>query len=60
MGGKGGQCIGLTTLPHSCADCLEIWEPEPPGTVRACAGIAYLYLYPKLKKMPECVMNFSV
>jgi hypothetical protein len=19
----------------SCADCLEIWEPEPPGTLRA-------------------------
>jgi len=26
-GGKGGQCVGLTTLPPSCADCLEIWEP---------------------------------
>jgi hypothetical protein len=25
-GGKGGQCVGLT-LPPSCADCLEIWEP---------------------------------
>jgi hypothetical protein len=25
-GGGGGGClwIGLTTLPHSCADCLEI------------------------------------
>jgi len=22
--GKGGQCAGLTTLPPSCADCLEI------------------------------------
>jgi len=22
--GKSGQCIGLTTLPPSCADCLEI------------------------------------
>ena len=28
---KGGRCVGLTTLPHSCADCLEIWEPQPPG-----------------------------
>ena len=27
LGGKGGRCVGLTTLPHSCADCLEIWEP---------------------------------
>ena len=25
--GKGGQCIGLTNLPLSCADSLEIWEP---------------------------------
>jgi len=26
-GGKGGRCVWLTTLPPSCADCLEIWEP---------------------------------
>jgi len=37
-GGKGGRCVGLTTLPHSCAD-LEIWEPQPPGTLRACPGL---------------------
>jgi len=24
-GGKGGRCVGLTTLPPWCADCLEIW-----------------------------------
>jgi len=24
LGGKGGRCVGLTTLPPSCADCLEI------------------------------------
>jgi hypothetical protein len=23
-GGKGGRYVGLTTLPASCADCLEI------------------------------------
>jgi len=28
----------LTTLPRSCADCLEIWEPQPPGTLSACPG----------------------
>jgi len=33
-GGEGGRCVGLTTLPPSCADCLEIWEPQPPGTLR--------------------------
>jgi len=21
------------------ADCLEIWEPQPPGTLRACPGL---------------------
>jgi hypothetical protein len=31
LGGKGDRCAGLTTLPPSCADCLEIWEPQPPG-----------------------------
>jgi len=38
-GGKGGQCVRLTTLPPSCADCLEMWEPQPPGTLRACLGL---------------------
>jgi len=36
--GKGGRCVGLTTLPPACADCLEIWEPQPPGTFWACSG----------------------
>jgi hypothetical protein len=27
-------------LPPSCANCLEIWEPQPPGTLWACNGIA--------------------
>jgi len=41
--GNGSWCIGLTTLPPSCADCLEIWEPQPPsssGPVQACTGVA--------------------
>ena len=37
--GKGTRCVGLTTLPLSCADCLEIWEPQPLGTRRACPGL---------------------
>ena len=24
LGGKGVRCVGLKTLPHSCAECLEI------------------------------------
>jgi hypothetical protein len=35
-GGKGGRCVGLTNLLLSCADCLEIWKPQPPRTIRAC------------------------
>jgi hypothetical protein len=39
LGGKGGRCVGLTNLLPSCADCLDIWEPQPPGTLRACPGL---------------------
>ena len=35
LGDKGGQCVGVTPLPPSCAECLEIWEPQPPGAPRA-------------------------
>ena len=43
-GGKDGRRVGLTTLALSCADCLEIWEPQPSGPVQACNGIALPYL----------------
>jgi len=39
LGGKGGGCVGLTTLPPSCADCLEILKPQPPGSLTACPGL---------------------
>jgi len=38
--GKGGQGIGLTTFPSSCADCFEISEPQPPGTLRVFTGLS--------------------
>jgi hypothetical protein len=38
-GGKGGRCLGLTILPPPCADCLEIWEPQSPWTLKACPGL---------------------
>jgi len=38
-GGKGGRCVGLTTFPPSCGSYLEIWESQPPGTLRACPGL---------------------
>ena len=34
-GVKGCRCVGLTII-SSWADCHEIWEPQPPGTLRAC------------------------
>jgi len=40
LGGKDGQCTRLTTLQSSCANCLQIWESQPPGTLKACTGIA--------------------
>jgi len=35
--GKGGRYVGLT-LPPACADCHEMWESQPPGTLRVCTG----------------------
>jgi hypothetical protein len=35
----------MTTLPPSCADCLEIWEPQPTGTLTACPGTVMGLLY---------------
>jgi hypothetical protein len=35
-GGKGAPCLGLSTLPHSFADCVEIWQPSSPGRTGAC------------------------
>ena len=43
MGGKGGRCVGLTTLPPSYADCLKSETMnllETPGLVEASKGIA--------------------
>ena len=54
-GGKGGRCVRLRILPLSCADCLEIWEPQPPGR-RSVTRILYLYLYTLAE---EIIMYFS-
>ena len=36
---KDGRYVGLTYLPPSCADYIEILEPQPPGTLRVCPGL---------------------
>jgi hypothetical protein len=38
-GGKGGRCVRLTTSPSLRAECHEIWEPKPPGTLWATLGL---------------------
>jgi hypothetical protein len=42
LGGNGGRCVGLTTLPLPCADCLEIPEAStcwnPKGLFRPVLG----------------------
>ena len=39
-GGKGGRCVRLTS-PPSCAECHEIWESKPPGTLWATLGVLW-------------------
>jgi len=43
LGAKDGRFLGLTTLPSSCAECHEIWELQPPGTLDRECFTLYLY-----------------
>ena len=56
LGGKGIQCVGLTNLPPSHADCCEIWEPQPPGTLRTCPGL-YRDCFTFTLALPKSVVN---
>jgi hypothetical protein len=64
-GGKGGQCLGLTTLPPSCADCLKVlgaastsWRPN--GLSRPVMGLLYLYQIICLISGSEISLSTSV
>jgi hypothetical protein len=37
--GNDGRCLGLTTLPSSCAVRFEILGPQPPGALRVTPGL---------------------
>jgi hypothetical protein len=62
-GGEGGRCIGLTTLPLSRADCLEIlgasnsWDPQ--GLSRPVMGLLCLFYscWQVSKEEPERVIS---
>jgi hypothetical protein len=65
--GKGGRCVGLKTLPLSCADCLKsvrVKLQEPSGLVKVCNGIALplpqtqIQLINSFKKF-KCFFNFE-
>ena len=46
--GKGGRCVRVTTLPPSCAMCLEIWNlnrPEPSRPHRPVIGVALPFTF---------------
>jgi len=54
-GGKGGRCVGLTTLPPSYTDCLEIWEPQDLSW--PVMGLLYLYSsqwHNRTRDLPIC------
>jgi len=44
MSNRNISWVLKVAIPPSCADCLEVWEPEPPGTLWACTGIALCYV----------------
>jgi hypothetical protein len=39
LGCKAARCVKLTTLPPTCASCLEICKSHPPRNLRACPGM---------------------
>jgi len=56
--GKGGRCVGLTTLSHSCVKCLEILGLSLPGTVDACPGLyrGMVKVHYRLHKSPPLLI----
>ena len=45
---KCGRCIGLTILPPSCADFLEIWSSHPPEPWVPIQPLLYHYVLCKM------------
>jgi hypothetical protein len=58
--GKVGRYVGLITFLHSCVDCLEIWQPQAPGTLRACARVELFLDVSSLAVLPTNTTHFSV
>jgi len=54
LGLKSGRCVGLTNLPHPCADRIETWVHQTSGSLMACPGIALLLLWVHSNTDVEC------
>jgi hypothetical protein len=50
LGSKGGRCFGPTNLTSSCADCLQIWQPQTPVPLSALPVLRFS-LHKNAKKM---------
>jgi hypothetical protein len=65
-GVKYGRAVGLTTLPHLCVDCLEIWEPQLPGLSGLVHVLPYLLYFgwfkfrPGQQSIPKVCVTLSV
>ena len=44
MGGKNRRCVGLTTLPPSCVDSLEIPKASNSWVIAVCPGLSRIAL----------------
>jgi hypothetical protein len=64
LGVKGSRCVGLTTLPPSCADCLEIlgastsWNPQ--GLSWPVMGLLYLYIGTAVAGVPVAIQYYRI
>jgi hypothetical protein len=58
------RCVGLTNLPPSCADCIKIWEPQFPGTLRTCPRLYRDCLLSPIKPRPirsiSCTIRYPL
>ena len=52
-GGKSCRCVGLTTLPPSCADRLEILKASTTWSLRTCRGLLFHVA------IPTCVRSWG-
>jgi len=64
LGNKDGRCVGLTTLPPLCADCLESGSLnllEPSGPVEGCNGTDLHFFYSRVATdVRRCIFSSDV